>query len=53
MGGERDAQQERLDLIRDLRELVLKHQGPVTESPHYDQLARLLVSEAILGNYPS
>jgi len=48
----RDSHQERLDLIQDLRSLVLEHRGPVEESPYYDQLARLLVSECMIGNYP-
>lgn len=48
----RDPVIERLELIRDLRKLVMNHSGPVEESPHYAQLARLLVSECIIGNYP-
>jgi hypothetical protein len=44
--------QEHMDLIKDLRDLVLSYNGPIEDSPHYMQLARLLVSEAILGNYP-
>lgn len=52
MNQKRDATQERLDLIQDLRTLVMNHSGPVEQSPHYPQLARLLVSECIIGNYP-
>ena len=48
----RSPEQERMDLIKDLRNLVLSYNGPIEDSPHYQQLARLLVSEAILGNYP-
>lgn len=48
----RDPKQERLDLIKDLRHLVLNYNGPIEDSPHYEQLARLLVSECIIGNYP-
>ena len=47
-----NSNQERYELLRDLRELVLNHDGPVEDSPHYDHLARLLVSELIIGNYP-
>ena len=46
------ADQERASLIKDLRDLVLSYNGPIEDSPHYQQLARLLVSEAMLGNYP-
>ena len=27
----------------------MNYEGPVTESPHYAELARLLVSECIIG----
>lgn len=37
-------------LIQELRSLVLEHNGPIEQSPHYDQLARLLVSECIVNN---
>lgn len=52
MTAERNPIQERLDLIKDLRTLVMNHNGPIEESPFYDQLARLLVSECVIGNYP-
>lgn len=52
MPTDRDPIQERMDLIHDLRNLVLSYNGPIEESPHYEQLARLLVSEAMLGRYP-
>lgn len=52
MSSERNPTQERYDLIKDLRHLVLNHAGPIETSPHYEQLARLLVSECIIGNYP-
>jgi hypothetical protein len=48
----RNSNQERYDLIRDLRNLVLEHEGPIETSPHYDHLARLMISELIIGNYP-
>ena len=42
-------QTERLALIADLRLLVLNYNGPIEEGPHYNQLARLLVSECVIG----
>lgn len=48
----RNYKQERDQLVRDLRKLVVNFNGPVEESPHYAQLARLLVSDCITGNYP-
>jgi len=45
---ERNYPEEREALIRDLRHLVLNYNGPIEKSPHYDQLARLLVSECII-----
>ncbi|GEM_PF-5661788 len=49
---DRDPAQERMDLIKDLRDLVLSFNGSIEDSPHYMQLARLLVSEAMLGRFP-
>jgi hypothetical protein len=42
-------EQERKDLIDSLRLLVLNYDGAIEQSPHYDQLARLLVSDCIIG----
>ena len=50
---DRDPAQERMDLIKDLRDLVLSFNGSIEDSPHYMQLARLLVSEAMLGRFPA
>lgn len=47
MPSDRDWATEREELVRDLRNLVLNYNGPIEESPHYAQLARLLVSECI------
>lgn len=33
--------------IKRLRELVVNYNGPLTESPHYQEFARLVVSEFI------
>jgi len=38
---------ERIALVAELRDLVLNYNGPIEESPHYKQLARLLVSECM------
>lgn len=48
----RNYKQERDQLVRDLRNLVVNFNGPIEESPHYAQLARLLVSDCITNDYP-
>jgi hypothetical protein len=40
--------QEQFELIRELRQLVLNFNGPIAGSPHYDMLAKMLVSECML-----
>jgi len=42
----------RMNLIAELRSQVLMFDGPIQDSPQYQELALLLISEAILGNYP-
>ena len=48
MQTDRNHVEERAALIRELRKLVLNYDGNIEESPHYNQLARLLVSECII-----
>lgn len=40
---------ERAKLIAELRTLILGFDGSVEDSPYYSQLARLLVSDCIIG----
>jgi hypothetical protein len=49
MDNDRNYIKERHDLIQDLRFLVTNYVGKVEDSPHYEQLSRLLVSECILN----
>lgn len=49
MDNDRNYIKERQELIQDLRTLVVNYVGNVEDSPHYEQLARLLVNECILN----